>query len=313
MIAFLALLVLSIVGVVAGAFALPISKKIVMGWVRLYTAILPEVREARRDEILSDIHEHISSSLAEGYRPVEVAAQVLLRWVMGFPDDVAWCAPYLPSTLASKIARSSESLSGFRTPKLVIPSLATFGIMNWAYFSSDSNGAFVTWLWINLVTMAMILLISRQQHAWARRTLYTLIGVGGVAALGFVIWRIGPSRLNELIQLPLLQGFLLVMSAMALAMLFAGKSMRTRLFKGRWRYVVICWVLIVGVSLLASVALTGNVTPLFQAFIVIAGFVISLVVFCGIATLTATAVWCGCLRGSAAGLRIMSAGLRRLQ
>lgn len=283
-----------------------------MGWVRLYTAFAPELGEARRGEVLSDIHEQISSSFNEGYRPAEIALQILFRWVMGLPDDVVWCAPFLPSMLASKAARSSESLSSFRTPKIVIPSLATFGFMNLAFFSSDGDRTLVMWLGLNVATMAMIVLISKQQHAWARRVLYALIGTAGITALGFMAWYVGPSKVYELIELPMFRVYLLGMTALGLAMLAADKSVRTRLFKGRWRYVVTCWLLIIVVSLAASIALAGNVTPLLSVWATAALLVASLFVFCGILSLVAAAFWYGCLRGSAAGLRLVAAGLRRL-
>lgn len=313
MITVIAYTVLTIlVGVAVKAFALDIAKYIVIGWVRLYTVFATEEGKARRDEVSSDLHEHIIDSHNEGYAPEAAALHILFRFVAGIRDDLAWCAPFVPSMLASKTARLSKSLSSFRTPKLVIPSLAAFGLMNWAFFSSDSDRTLVTWLGLNVATMTMIVLISKQQHAWARRVLYALIGTAGITALGFMAWWIGPSKLYELIELPMFRGFLLGMTAIGMAMLAADKSIRTRLFKGRWRYVVTCWLLIIIVSLAASVALVGNVAPLLSVWAMAALLIASLFVFCGIITLMVAAVWYGCLRGSAAGLRLVTVGLRRL-
>jgi hypothetical protein len=313
MMTFLLTILAAILVVIAGAFALPISKRIVIGWVRLYTAFVPELGEARRAEVLSDIHEQISASLAEGYRPVEIAPQILYRLVIGLPDDVAWCAPFVPSMLASKVARLSESLRSFRTPKILVPSLATVGYMNWAYLSSSSERTLVMWLGLNGATAAMIVLLSKQQHAWARRVLYALTGAAGITMLGFMAWQAGPSKLYEMIQLPMFRGFLLAMSAIGLMMLVAEKSIRTRLFMGRWRYVVICWLLIIGLSLVASTVLAGGVAPVLEAWVVAALFVAAIFAFFGIIALMAAAFWYGCLRGSAAGLRVVAAGLRRLK
>lgn len=105
-----------------------------------------------------------------------------------------------------------------------------------------------------------------------------LIGAGGITALRVLVWRIGLSRLHELFRPLLFQGFLLAVTAIGLAMLFADDSVRTRLFKGRWRYVVICWVPLYTISLVASVLLTGNVTPLVWALSALAGLVVSLVI-----------------------------------
>jgi len=300
-----------LIGVTVRAFALTIAKHIVMTWVRLYTAIVPELGEARRAEVLSDIHDQISSSLTEGYRPAEIALQILLRWVMGFLDDVAWCAPSVPSMLADKVARFSESLRNFRTPKLVIPSLAIFGIVNLAFFNSDSDQTLVTWLGLNFWTIAMILLMSKQQHTWARRVLYALFGVGGVTMLGFMAWLVDHSEL-WLIEPPIFWGFLLGITAIGLAMLAADKFIRTRLFKGHWGYVVTCWLLIIVVSLAASMAITGDVTPVLLVWAMATLIVASLFIFCGIMTLMAAAVWYGCLRGIMVGLRVVEASLRRL-
>jgi len=300
-----------LVGMAVKAFALPIAKHIVTGWVRLYTAIVPELGKARRAEVLAHIHDQISSSLAEGYRPAEIALQILLCWVTGFLDDVLWCLPSVPLMLANKVAILSESLRNFRTPKLVIPSLAIFGIVNLAFFKSDSDRTLVTWLGLNFWTIAMILLMSKQQHTWARRVLYALFGVGGVTMLGFMAWLVDHSEL-WLIEPPIFWGFLLGITAIGLAILAADKFIRTRLFKGHWGYVVTCWLLIIVVSLAASMAITGDVTPVLLVLAMATLIVASLFIFCGIMTLMAAAVWYGCLRGIMVGLRVVEASLRRL-
>jgi len=301
------------IALVVGAFALPIMKHVVIGWVRLYTTFVPkELREERRVEVLSDIHEQISSALVNRYRPVEVAGHMFVRWLTGLPDEFAWFSPFVPSLLASKAARLSQSVSSFRTPKILIPSLATFGVMNWAYLSSSGARTFTTWLGLNVMTGAMIVLISKQQHAWARRVLYTFMGGGGVMVLGYMAWWMGPSKLYEMIQLPMFRGFLIAMVVIGLGMLVADKSIRTRLFQGRWRYVIICWLAIIAVSLVASMALAGSVTPMLSALAVAAGLIASMFIFCGIIGLVTAAFWHGCLRGTAAGLRAVAAGLRRL-
>jgi hypothetical protein len=70
-------------GMTGCAFAL------VRGWTWLYTCHLPDtMRDARRLEIESDLWEsqHDATSTPE----VRVAAQVLLRLVLGIPDDLRW-------------------------------------------------------------------------------------------------------------------------------------------------------------------------------------------------------------------------------
>lgn len=114
---FLASVVPAIVGVAVGGFALPISKTIVAGWVRLHTAITPEVGEALRREIVSDIHDQISSWLAEGLGPGEIVAQMLVGRVTGFLDDVSRYAPLVRSAPVNQVTGAeqvSQELSGPR-------------------------------------------------------------------------------------------------------------------------------------------------------------------------------------------------------
>jgi hypothetical protein len=60
-------------------------------WVRLYTAGLPpEIREARRAELESDLWEQDHEAAAAGVRPTMTAMQVLHRLVRGLPADLSW-------------------------------------------------------------------------------------------------------------------------------------------------------------------------------------------------------------------------------
>lgn len=62
-------------------------------WVGLYTLGLPaEVRDGRRSEIESDLHEHCAEAAAAGASPVALAAAVLARAALGVPADVLWRA-----------------------------------------------------------------------------------------------------------------------------------------------------------------------------------------------------------------------------
>lgn len=73
------------------ALSLPAVKSLVGSWVRLYTRGLPNgLRERRRTEMNSDIYEHERAALSEGYKPREVAAQILVRFLAGIPADIKW-------------------------------------------------------------------------------------------------------------------------------------------------------------------------------------------------------------------------------
>ena len=58
-------------------------------WVRLYTSGLPpDIREARRAEIASDLWEQAAG--APGCGMVTTAAEVLARMLLGIPADLSW-------------------------------------------------------------------------------------------------------------------------------------------------------------------------------------------------------------------------------
>ena len=62
-------------------------------WTRVYTARMPpELREARRAEIESDLWEFQQDRIARGDRHPIV--HVLIRLVLGVPDDLRWRAAH---------------------------------------------------------------------------------------------------------------------------------------------------------------------------------------------------------------------------
>jgi hypothetical protein len=292
------------------AFALPITKHIVIGWTRLYTAIASKQGETRRAEVKSDIEEHITFCINARYAPHDIAYQILLRFVMGLPDDLAWCWPFVPAMIVDKTERYSDALRHFRTPKQLIPSLATLGIMNWAFFSSESGGTAATWVGLNGITIAFVVLMWKFQRPWARRIFYSWTGLGVIITMALIGWlTVG----HHLYELPIFQVYMLALASVAPAILIVDKAWRARLFKGHWWLIVIFWLLIIGVSLAISWALTGNIALFFIAWATIALLIVSLVLLCVIAALVTATVWYGGIRGTSAGLRLMAAGIRRLR
>ena len=64
-----------------------------VGWTRLYTSGLsPQARDRRREEIASDIWESVHG--ARGSQ-LELAGQILLRLLLGIPDDLGWRRQHL--------------------------------------------------------------------------------------------------------------------------------------------------------------------------------------------------------------------------
>lgn len=80
-----------LLGLTVHAFALPLTKRLVLLWAWLYTTRLPqEVRDRRRDEIRSDLWDHSEHWRREGYSPELIAMHMLIRWLTGIVADISW-------------------------------------------------------------------------------------------------------------------------------------------------------------------------------------------------------------------------------
>ena len=60
-------------------------------WLRLYTSGMPaDLRDARHADVNTDLWEHQQDAQGDGPSPVAIAAEVLLRTLVGVPDDLGW-------------------------------------------------------------------------------------------------------------------------------------------------------------------------------------------------------------------------------
>ena len=67
------------------------SARVVGGWTRLYTAGLPApVRDRRREEIGSDVHEQLDEARSRRERPAVTAAVMMSRLARGAVHDLSW-------------------------------------------------------------------------------------------------------------------------------------------------------------------------------------------------------------------------------
>lgn len=68
-----------------------LASGVVRRWARLYTAGLEDnVRHRRLAEIESDLWEHERDAVESGLRPVAFVIEVLARFLVGIPADLAW-------------------------------------------------------------------------------------------------------------------------------------------------------------------------------------------------------------------------------
>jgi hypothetical protein len=75
---------------------LALALRIVRWWTWIYTARMPAAaRDARRDEIDSDLWEMHEDARRRGASPTRIAIHMLLRLALGAPDDLLWRAEQL--------------------------------------------------------------------------------------------------------------------------------------------------------------------------------------------------------------------------
>src|SRR5436190_2298052 len=68
---------------------------VVRAWTRLYTSgMAPEIRDARRAEIDSDLWEFHEDARRRGAAPSVIAVHMLLRLVLGVRNDLFWRAEH---------------------------------------------------------------------------------------------------------------------------------------------------------------------------------------------------------------------------
>lgn len=90
-----------------------VAAALTRAWVRLYTIRMPsDLRETRRAEIDADVWEHEKDAQQAGVPRVVVELEILLRAVLGVPDDVSWRFEAIQ-------ARRAASLEG-RMPMMTV-------------------------------------------------------------------------------------------------------------------------------------------------------------------------------------------------
>ena len=81
-----------------------IAPAVARAWVRLYTRGMPaELRDARREEIDADLWEHQQDARDNGASHAIVGVEIMLRTLLGIPDDLGWRREALNSRLGAAI------------------------------------------------------------------------------------------------------------------------------------------------------------------------------------------------------------------
>ena len=298
--------------VVAQAFALPVARYLANVWIRLYTASAPkEERDDRQAELLSDIHEHIRDSQAQGYRPAEIAAQVMFRVVWGSKDDLAWCAPHIPNALVNRLEGGSKALRHFKTPNAAITLLAFFSMINVGYLSLEADRSWMGLLGMNIVAIGVATVMHNEQRSWARRIIHGYLGIATAALIGSLLWVTLHHRLYDDPDFyPLMLQAAAAILPVALAILVSTKACRVRAFNGHWWPVFVCWGLVLGISVGTAIQLGLSFVLTSWAAMALLSLVLG--VTAAVFIVIAAIVCYGGVKGGAGCMQLMAAGIRRL-
>ena len=113
----------------------PKSIGFVRAWVRLYTAGLPLfIRDSRREEIDADLWEQLNENKTSPGGNPSLTMHVLLRWLMGLPDDLLW---RLANIRAKNIDQKEEFMVQTRNYMTltvitgVVMTILLFGLLAW--------------------------------------------------------------------------------------------------------------------------------------------------------------------------------------
>ena len=172
------------------------STRLVRGWVHVYTAGLqPAVREARREEIEADLWEQTKEAAMPERSQSGLSSHVLLRWLLGIPDDVVWRLGQLRKGNDSE--EKETAMVDSSTSRML-----TFGV-----------GGLALVFAVAALTWTVFHQIERQQADYAyESSTWWAVAVTTPMAIGFIV---GGFRVMR--RAPSLGAFLVVVASAAFA------------------------------------------------------------------------------------------------
>ena len=308
----------STVSIVAIALIKPFALQAVLffvkTWTHIYTRAVPEKeREDRRAEIESDLHEQVNHLRAEGYTRSETAAHLLCRSVLGMKDDLVWSAPYMLNTLADNLVKGSGAIKRCKYSPKAVGVLGGFLLIGSAFTVTPDGVGWTERLLLGAASAFGALIVFNLHKPWAQRTLALVAVVGGALVAVDATPLVLEDRLHE-VPLFSMQAFGLGVAALsaALVVVVVSNECRARVFGGHWWPVLLSWGFIVAASTGAASLVGVGLDELIALWTAMALMAASLAVAVGASTLAAAVGWHGTLWGSAAGMRWVAAGIRRL-
>ena len=293
--------------------ALSVARWLVLSWTWAYTMATPtEQRAARRVEVLSDLHDQIEQEREGEIAPSKTALHVVARLVLGIWDDLGWSVPFLPASLAGYLARSGDVMNQVRLHPLVIPSLATLGVMNLWMAMSDLDHPWFDWPLANAGVLIVALILLNRQRVWAR-LLSRLWGACVVGlAVGTVVWLLaglGTERMPMGYQF-LLEATLTV-SLIVLGILASARICGARIFWGEWWPAWLGWLVIAIASWNTTVSAGGGLDGIWELSAAMVLVCIGWMVLAATIAFASKTVCDAGLAGCAQSMRWLAVGLRR--
>ena len=292
--------------------ALPAAQWLAKSWVKIYTLLVPaSQRRDRRDQILSDLHEHEVIHREHGDHLALLALQTVHRTISGCIDDVAWAAPYWRQTLPHKLDTWSKRIRGEHGNENAIAALAIFGFFNFAAFTSDSPDKLTEILLANCV--CVIGLVATRFSPWVERAFLIFLYVLMLGAIAVLAWLITEYPLYEVPYIrDYLQHLAIFVPPITLAFVINTRFCRTHIFRERRWPVFTGWALIAAFIVGALLALGVSFAAIGKAVAVIGIAVVMLVVLLALFVIAAMFLWMALTTASSFGMRRLAAAIRRI-
>ena len=294
------------------ASALAMAKIVVSSWTWLYTLAAPQTeRKARREEVLSDLHDQVAQEREEGTAPIKTTLHISARVILGMWDDVKWAGRQVASTLDAGLRRGSDVVGSVRPSPRSISSLAMLGLMNCILATSRPAHSWYEWLAVNTAALTVALLLLGRRLPTVRGPSLAWSTLAAVLVIGPVTWMVLGVRLEQVPAAPQL-GFdaffavLLIVSGT----LAAARTCQVRVSWAEWWPVWLCWATVGVVAWGTAVSAGGGLLGLAELFLVTALVCISWMALASTLTFASRAACYGGLMGSARCMRWLAVRIR---
>ena len=296
------------------AYALGLVCSLVKAWTWLSSQTFPpDERREMREHVASSLYEEVADAKEDGYAPHIIAVRMLISNLVGIPGDVRSAMFNIFAFLPDRLERGSLAIRRFKTPGLVIASLAMFLMINFLGLVAEGENA-KDLLLMNCALPLVIVLHWQQHRRWARRVLIGLTVLAVILVVLFVVVFTVQYRLYEHPLFPqLLRDFgIAILPALSAAVL-TFDAVRKRIFGGNLRAVGLAWGIAFAITTGLAYKVSHIATEIFVMWGLLAVAFLMLVAMAWCFGLFTEILCSGTLRTTAFAMRVLAAGIRRLR